>query len=205
MAIFLAVFPFIFNFFFIKKGVQYGYLILISLLFLAVAIQSFSNRYNNPYSWHSYHVPKLFSNYKIVNSSLHGYFIINNEVESLIEPVCSLTDGPGTLLSLPFSFANYYCGKKIWKGNIQNFFDTSSENQVMLIIKNLKSDPPNFIFYQRQLANLRMHENIYRNGNALPHRKLDEFIMNQIKGKRWSVIYTSGLYPPSEWILVSTK
>jgi hypothetical protein len=205
MALFLAVFPFIINSSFIKKGIPNGYLNLISLVFLVVAIQGYTARYNNPYSWHSYHVPKLFFKYKFVYSSLHGHFITNDEVEALIDPVCKLTDGPSTLLSIPFSFANYYCGKKIWEGNIQTFFDTSSEIQVKKIIEKLKIDPPNFIFYQRQLANLKLHEEIYRNGKALPHRKLDEFIMNEIEGKKWLVIYTSKLYPPSEWILIATK
>jgi len=109
------------------------------------------------------------------------------------------------MLSLPFSFANYYCGTPVWHGYVQTFFDTSTATDINGLISDLNQDPPDFIFYQRQLDNLSGHEKIFNAGKPLPHRALDELIMTNIESGRWVVSYRSSFAPPSDWILISTN
>jgi hypothetical protein len=180
--------------------------LLISYLII-LGITGFLFRFNNPYSWHSYRTPPLFSNDLIYkNDKKLGPHIISKSLHDHIFPVCEIV-GPqsATLLSLPFSFANYYCGHPVWNGYVQTFFDTSTRADIERLISDLTKSPPQFVFYQRQLVNLKDHENLFNSGWPLPHRSLDEFIMNKIASGEWTVNYRSGFAPPSDWILITTN
>ena len=202
MAALIAVTPFIFE---KNKNVLIHERIFYYLLCAILAFDGLVNRISNPYSWHAYHVPKFFSGYKVSFNPLHGYFVTNEELSKLIEPICLKLTKSDTLLSIPFSFANYYCGIEPWNGYIQTFFDTSSKSDINDLLINLEKKPPSYIFYQRQLLNLRIHEKVFNNGKQLPHRQLDNFLMEKVSQKEWLVVYKSQLYPPSEWMLISTK
>lgn len=178
--------------------------LIINVLIGSIVANSVYIEIVRPYAWHSYYSSPFFSNYVIVRDKKENYNVIQKNLISLIEPVCNLTSG-ATLLSLPFSFANYYCRTAPWEGHVQSFFDTSSVGKINEIINGLNKSPPNFIFYQRQIDNLEAHENIYNGGRPLPHRRLDELIMGKINMKEWRVIYRSYEYPPSEWLLVQTN
>lgn len=188
-----------------QKYIKNNYFILFYFLFVALSGCLF--RFNNPYSWHSYHVSPLFSsNYKYENFNFLGPHFIAKDLANHINPVCKIvSSSDGTLLSLPFSFANYYCGIPIWNGYVQTFFDTSTPLVINNLINDLKDSPPDFIFYQRQIDNMRGHEIVFNKGNPLPHRALDAFIMDKINAGTWMVVYKSDYAPPSNWFLISTK
>jgi hypothetical protein len=202
MATMLAVTPFIFE---KNKNILRHEKNFFYLACLVLALNGLVYRISDPYSWHSYHIPKFFNEYKVSFNSQHGYFFTNKELSSLIDPVCPKISNSDTLLSIPFSFANYYCGVEPWNGYIQTFFDTSSKSDINDLVINLKKTPPSYIFYQRQLFYLGKHEEIFNKGLPLPHRKLDNFLMEKITRNEWFVVYKSQLYPPSEWMLISTQ
>jgi hypothetical protein len=202
MATLIAVTPFIFE---KNKSIYMHERFFFYLLCAVLAIDGLVYRISNPYSWHAYHVPKFFNGYKVSFNTLHGYFVTNEELSKLIEPVCLKLTKSDTLLSIPFSFANYYCGLEPWNGYIQTFFDTSSKSDINDLIMNLEKTPPSYIFYQRQLLNLSMHEKVFNKGMPLPHRQLDNFLMEKISRNEWLIVYKSQLYSPSEWMLISTK
>jgi hypothetical protein len=120
-------------------------------------------------------------------------------------PVCERVRAGKTLLSLPISFANYYCGVPVWHGYVQTFFDTSTRSRIEQLERDLEQAPPDFIFYQRQLELLSLHEKIFAGGRRLPHRDLDELIVRKVRGGEWTIAYRSAAYPPSTWYLISTR
>ena len=173
--------------------------------FALLACEAIALRTLEPYSWHSYQVPPFYEKRILINNSPHGPHLLSKDLAGLILPVCAEVQKSTELLSIPFSFANYYCKKEPWRGYIQTFFDTSSANQVLQLIQDINSNPPAYIFYQRQLENIAVHERLFNGGKPLPHRELDELIMNNIESKKWRIIYVSELYPPSVWFLIKTK
>lgn len=179
--------------------------IFIFVFYSIIALNSFWYRVTNPYSWHAYHAPQFGPAYEYSLDEKGGARFIPKELTALVEPVCEMIGSDRTLLSVPFSYANYHCGLKPWGGYVQTFFDTSSREVIDELIEAINSSPPDYIFYQRQVANLSAHEAIFNSGKELPHRNLDRLIMKNITLKKWKVVYSSGLYPPSEWLLIKTS
>jgi len=170
-----------------------------------IGVQGFVYRAESPFSWHSYHVNPLFVGYSFENDPLHGPHVIAPEVRDLVTPVCERVGSEESLLSLPISFANYYCGIPVWHGYVQTFFDTSTRSRIEQLERDLERSPPDFIFYQRQLELMSLHEKIFAAGRPLPHRKLDELIARKVRGGEWTIVYRSSAYPPSTWYLISTR
>ena len=81
---------------------------------------------------------------------------------------------------MPFSFVNYYCDVPVWQGFVQTFFDTTTERTIKNLIHLLSTNPPEFILYQRQLEVLSLHEKAFNDSLPIPHRDLDNFILNNI-------------------------
>lgn len=179
---------------------------LIFLTVLAVLVaEGVYQRTKLPYQWHSYTVPPLFSSdYKFDHDYRFGTLLLSSQVAELVKPVCGIVSDNQTLISLPFSFANYYCGIPVWHGYVQSFFDTAGPVLVNEIIDDLQRNPPDYIFYQRQYLNLSIHESIFNHGYPIPHRKLDELIMRNLNTGKWEVVYRSDLFPPSDWLLIKT-
>ena len=172
---------------------------------MLVAAKAAAYRIENPYSWLTYHVHPMFVDYSVDNDRSRGPHVITGELQGLVGPVCK-TVGPGrSLLSLPYSFANYYCGIPVWHGYVQSFYDTSTPARISRITTDLENNPPDFIWYQRQLPILRLHEEIFNEGRPLPHRALDELIVDKVRNGQWTVVYSSGAFPPSTWYLIKTS
>jgi hypothetical protein len=173
-------------------------------LLALVAADAFAYRVKNPYSWLAYRVNPLFVDYRFQSDPAHGPHVVTRQLSDLITPVCSAATGK-SLLSLPYSFANYYCGIPVWHGYVQSFFDTSTRSRIEQIEKELQQDPPDFVFYQRQLPILRFHEISFAGGRPLPHRDLDRLIAGKVRRGEWTIVYRSNAYPPSTWYLISTR
>ena len=177
-----------------------------ALTFLALVTSNAARyRIENPYSWLAYHVRPMFDGYSVADDGVRGPHVITGELRGLITPVCRTVGRGRSLLSLPYSFANYYCGIPVWHGYVQSFYDTSTPARIAQIIRDLEKSPPDFIWYQRQLPILRMHEEIFNEGRPLPHRELDKLIVEKVRSRQWTVVYSSAAYPPSTWYLIRTS
>lgn len=163
-------------------------------------------RFNNPYSWHSYYSsnPMLVERKLEWNNSL-GWIYMDEKLKQFILPVCKTVEKDATLLSLPFPFANYYCGIPIWHGYVQTFFDTASSQSIDRLKDELDRSPPDYVFYQQQLDNLRGHEIIFNKSNPLPHRMLDKLIIQKIETGKWMVVYKSNYGVGNNWYLIKTN
>lgn len=181
---------------------------LASLLILCTV----TCRFDDPFSWHTYREKPMFANRTWYRHPDYGPMIIDGDMLSMIMPVCQKvrdSTPDNELLSIPFPYANYFCSTPPWHGYVQTFFDTTSKQTVQNLIGELQHAPPKWIFYQRQLKNLREHEILYSQGQPLPQRYLDQLIEQMVTERTWRVAYTSdfgdGQFSDNKWILIQTR
>jgi hypothetical protein len=142
---------------------------------------------------------------------VYGPMIIETAQLDVFTQVCGqVGTGPQTeLLSLPLTYANYFCSIAPWHGYVQTFFDTSSRETILRLMQDLDQAPPKWVLYQRQLENLKLHEDTYNRGRPLPHRYLDQMIEEKLNSGRWEKAYTSQYEArpgwSNEWILIRTR
>jgi hypothetical protein len=193
-------------------------LLAIAMLMMVAAIHF---RAVNPYSWHAYREKPMFAGRQWYRHPEYGPMLIDSEMLRFIEPVCAevkasqesaqpgMDSSRSELLSLPYPFANYFCGIPPWNGYVQTFFDTTSSATMSGLMDELQRSPPQWIFYQRQLSNLRLHELAYNHGQPLPHRYLDQMIEGKLGDGEWKSVYTSAFEDrpdfSNEWILIRTR
>jgi hypothetical protein len=183
----------------------------LAALALLLSLTTLSFKIRRPFSWHTYVEKPLFVDRTWYRHPDYGPMILDRDLLQLIEPVCQTIKNEGSsneLLSLPFPYANYFCNIPPWHGYVQTFFDTTSKQTIDSLIDELQSSPPTWIFYQRQLYTLQLHERIYNRGKPLEHRYLDQFIEQKISQGTWQVVYTSdyGNTQPwdNHWLLIRT-
>lgn len=164
-----------------------------------------------PYLWHSYKAPPLYQARQWYRHPVYGPMLIDRDLLSMMTTICSNVDQSHSkqLLSLPYPFPNYFCDVAPWHGYVQTFYDTSTKATIEQLMGELRSGSPEWIVYQQQPENLKVHEIIYNQNYPLPHRALDQFIMQKITDGSWSVVYR-GRYGSSEewsneWFLIHTK
>jgi hypothetical protein len=184
-------------------------LIALATLLLGCTV---AYRIHNPFSWHTYLERQLFTGRTWYRHPDYGPMILDRDVLEFIEPVCEKIKAGGSegeLLSLPLPYANYFCSIPPWHGYVQTFFDTTTKETIQTLEGELEHSPPKWIFYQRQLYTLGIHESAYNQGKPLEHRHLDEMIEQKIAQGTWQVVYTSdyGNRPPwdNHWMLIRTR
>jgi len=184
-------------------------LITIAALLLCSAV---NYRFHTPYSWHTYREEPLFTGRELYRHPIYGPMVIDRDLLAMIQPVCARVGAGGTqreLLSLPYPYANYFCGIPPWHDTVQTFFDTTSKETIQGLMSELQTSPPQWILYQRQMITLRIHELAYNHGEPLEQRHLDEMIEQKLADGSWHAVYTSdygnGHWRDNEWILIRTR
>jgi hypothetical protein len=193
----------------LKSGTARAFALAIVAI-LAVHCATYKYRY--PYIWHSYAANQMFAGRQWTMHPDYGPMIIEREELKFIEPICEAVKADGTaqgLLSLPEPYPNYFCSIEPWHGYVQTFFDTSSKETIEGLMEELQSAPPKWIVYQRQLNNLKLHEQIFNQGRPLPQRYLDQLIEEKIASGEWKPVYATPYgsrgYFTNEWILLRTR
>jgi len=166
-------------------------------------------RYDDPSSWLSYRTFPLFVHRQVVDHPAYGKMIIDTRLHSFIAQVCALVndgDPKPELLSSPWDYPNYYCAIAPWHNFVASWYDTTPRAVMRDLINQLKTNPPKWIIYQRQLNVLAIHELLYNSGEALPQRTLDNLVLQRIQEGRWKVVYRyADADPDSTWILMRTR
>jgi hypothetical protein len=191
-----------------RPGVQFwkqrlGQGLLLVLLTL-IAVEGVEDRVQSPYLWLDYRVPPMTGEYLLRNDA-NGLHFIPKELAGMIDPVCAKLTPGKTLLSVPWSFANYYCHVDPWHGYVQTFFDTATAPRIAALRRDLDQFPPDFIFYQQQSLHMRSHEIIYHKGKPVAQRGLEEQIMRNVAAGKWRIVFQSRTYDPSIWYLIQTR
>jgi hypothetical protein len=175
----------------------------LMLVLVSLAATGALFRWEVPYSWHGLRNSPLLKGRILVKDTGHGTMLVEQELHERMSEVCSIVKGEA-LLSLPFSFANYYCAVNPWRGFVQTFYDTSDRERIEALTALLESEPPRWVLYQRQLDNLALHERAFNGGKPLPHRDLDRLILQRVESGQWSIARRFEYGFGYDWILVQT-
>ena len=181
-------------------------LYVVGLIALASA-GILNGRAEKPLNWENYQAPPMFTRRTWVQAPGLGEVYIENHAARFFARVCDdihAAPEPRTLLSMPYSYANYFCGLEPWRGEVQTFFDTTSPDVVMRLIGELKTQPPTWIVYQRQIKYLRLSELLYNGGHPLAQRPLDELIEAQLARGEWRIVEQWTERSDDDWMLIRT-
>lgn len=190
-----------------KKWLRSCFLVIAALM----AVSGAYSKVINPASWHTYRSFPMFSHRILVDHPIYGPMVIDDSLHDFVGGICSViksdvkSDGKTDLLSIPFSYANYYCGIAPWQGFVQTFFDLSGREVIDDMMAKLQHSPPRWILYQRQMDNLAMHEKVFNNGRRLPQRDLDEFIVAHVVSGNWKLVMRGQDRAGSDWLLLKTN
>lgn len=186
---------------------KWGVASLTSLLVL-LGMSGVVSKYREPYTWQKYTMARMFTNRVWYRSPSHGPLYIERDQLTMSRPICAaIAGGSGQkeLLSLPYSYPNYFCGIAPWHGYVQTYFDTTTRATMDALIRQLETAPPEWIEYQRQMEVLRGQEVTYNHGQPLGQRALDAVIMSRIQSGQWHVVTTSDyLHTDGGWMLIRT-
>ena len=192
----------------VRKESTRGFMLaIVALLACSCAVY----KVRIPYKWHSYRSAPMFVGRQWYRHPVYGPMIIETTQLELFSQICRQigSDSQVELLSLPFTYANYFCSVAPWHGYVQTFFDTSTKEIIFGLMQELEKAPPRWVLYQRQLDILSMHEDVYNHGKPLPHRYLDQLIEQKLDSGKWEKAYISN-YEDSpgwrnEWILINAR
>ena len=180
---------------------------LLVLLIVSGAI----DKLRDPFDWFYYRSLSINAPRTWYPHPVYGRMLIEKDQLSLMQPVCQAVAGSSRngstpeLLSMPFTYANYFCNIPPWHGYVQTFYDTSSKATIDHLEAELKQAPPEWIVYQRQLDILHENEIAFRHGQPLPHRDLDRLIVGRVQSGAWTATQLpSPAYDKSIWLLIHT-
>jgi hypothetical protein len=163
---------------------------LITIMAL-LGFSAMTGKIRDPYSWLLFRSNPMFVDRQWYQHPVYGPMYLDRGMLAFIEPVCKeINQGnyKPELLAMPFSYPNYFCNTPPWHGYVQTFFDTSTASTIHQLMKELDASPPQWIVYQRQTKSLSDHEKLLSHGKALPHRELDEMIMQKIATRQWQLV-----------------
>jgi hypothetical protein len=204
VGLFMAIMPIVFT---LQRPVAWGRAYVLSVYAL-VASAICLGKIERPLMWNFYRAQPMFVDRAIINHPIYGPMLVDRTMNGFFDGTCrtirSSTAKP-ELLSLPYSYANYYCGIEPWGMYVQTFFDTSNAETIRKITKDLGSQPPTWVLYQRQLKVLRLNEIFFNHGQRSPHHDLDDFIEGQVGRGTWKIVSRWSEQPGNDWQLIRTS
>jgi hypothetical protein len=163
---------------------------LVTIMALLGA-SAMTGKIQDPYSWLTFHSSPMFLNRQWYRHPIYGPMYMDSDLLHFVEPVCQEI-GQGNprpeLLSMPFSYPNYFCNTPPWHGYVQTFFDTSARSTITHLIDELDTAPPQWIVYQRQMKIMSGQEEVLHHGQPFAQRDMDDMIMRKIATGQWQLI-----------------
>ena len=203
IALFLLLVPVIQPF---RRQASWANATLVTIMAL-MGLRTITDKIIDPYSWLVYHSSPMFENRQWYQHPVYGAMYIERDLLQFIEPICKEIERGNSkpeLLSMPFSYPNYFCNTPPWHGYVQTFYDTSTRSTIEKLIGELQTAPPQWIVYQRQLKMLRLSEVTFHKGKPQAHRDLDTMIMQKIATGQWELVEKSD-YLRSNYPLPAAK
>jgi hypothetical protein len=199
IALFLLLVPVIQPF---RRQASWANASLVTIMAL-VGLRAMTDKIVDPYRWLVFHSSPMFENRQWYQHPVYGPMYIDRDLLGFMEPICQQireSNPKPELLSMPFSYPNYFCDTPPWHGYVGTFFDTSTRSTIEKLMGELQTAPPQWIVYQRQLKMLRLSEVTFHKGKPQAHRDLDTMIMQKIATGQWELVeksdYLLNNYPP---------
>ncbi len=201
-AVFLMLLPIGLPWWFASTRQRAVWLSLVALLLISAT----ADKIRDPFDWFNYRVRSLDAQRIWIMHPQYGRMWMQRDQLALFSPVCKQIGGSSELLSLPFTYANYFCNVAPWHGYVQTFYDTSSRQTIETLQNDLDSGPPEWILYQRQLDVLTENEKAFNAGHPLPHRALDAYLMRRLRSGEWTATQEASPFrDTSTWLLIHTR
>jgi hypothetical protein len=180
---------------------------LVLTVYMAVAASGVLFKVMLPQRWQYYISEPMFVQREVIFHPHYGLMIVDGRSKGFFDDVCNTVKKPGAtpeLLSMPYSYANYYCEIPPWRQYVQTYYDTSSAEIVNRIIAELGTAPPKWLLYERQLKILKSTEFFFNQGKPIPHRALDALVVSELKTGAWTIVLEKQMHPGDEWLLIRT-
>lgn len=160
-----------------------------------------------PYSWNSEPQPAMFRQRVWFSHPVYGPMYMDKGLLDLSRSVCQdIGTGSSTeLLSLPFSYSNYFCDTPPWHGYVETFFDTTARSTIEKLMRELQTSPPQWIVYQRQMESLTAQEAAFLGHGTFAQRDLDTLLMSRIASGQWTLVDTRYYGPGEGWYIIRTR
>jgi hypothetical protein len=148
----------------------------------------------NPYAWLHFQSSPMFENRQWYRHPVYGPMYMDKDQLNFILPICEeiKAGNPNPeLLSMPWAYPNYFCDTPPWRGYVQTYYDTTTRAVIEQLMRELDTAPPQWIVYMREDDNLTTIEQVMNGGRPLPHRYLDQLILQKIATGQWQVVQRS--------------
>jgi hypothetical protein len=178
------------------------------VIVLIVGLSGMADKIRFPYSWNSYSYGPMFEDRHWYRHPVYGPMYLDSNTRNFIVPVCdeiARNDPQSELLSMPYSYPNYFCAITPWHGYVQTWFDTATPQTIARLMQELDTAPPQWIIYQRQISVLSYHELEYNHNQPIAHRFLDEMIMKKIASGQWQLIEKRAYLKDDGWFIIRTR
>jgi hypothetical protein len=172
-----------------------------------VGISGVSAKIREPYEWNSRLSSAMFVNRQWYRHPVYGPMYMELGQLQLSRSICADVGGENSkteMLSLPFSYPNYFCDIPPWHGYVHTFFDTTLRSTMNELMKELETGPPQWIVYQRQLVSIAPLEKLFNHGQPSVQRDLDEMIMQKIATGQWKLVDKKVQDADSTWYVMRT-
>jgi hypothetical protein len=176
-------------------------------LLVSVGISGLAAKVQEPYEWNSHLSSPMFVNRQWYRHPVYGPMYIGLKQLRLNQSICADIGGETSkaeLLSLPFSYPNFFCDTPPWHGYVHTFFDTTLRSTMNELMKELETGPPQWVVYQRQLVSIAPLEKLYNHGQPSAQRDLDEMIMKKIATRQWQLVDKKVQDADSTWYVIRT-
>jgi len=176
-------------------------------IFALVGLSGVGAKIQEPYEWNSHLSSPMFVNRQWYRHPVYGPMYMELKQLKLHRSICADIGGENSkaeMLSLPFSYPNYFCDITPWHGYVHTFFDTTLRSTMNELMKELQTSPPRWIVYQQQLVSIAPLEKLYNHGQPSAHRDLDKMIMQKIATGQWQLVDKKVQDAVSTWYVIRT-
>jgi len=204
VGMFLLLFPVLFS---ARKHAAWMSASFVSIMIL-LGLSGAIAKVRNPYSWLNYKSSPMFHNRQLYQHPVYGTMYIDRDLLHFIAPVCSEIrqgDPHPELLSMPYSYPNYFCDTPPWHGYVQTFFDTTARSTVNHLLDELNVAPPEWIVYQRQVEVMHKQQSFYSPHQPLPQQQLDALMLQKIASRKWQLIEKKDYLAGDGWWIIRTR
>jgi hypothetical protein len=189
-----------------RKQVSWANATFLTIL-ASVGISGLAAKVQEPYEWNSHLSSPMFVNRQWYRHPVYGPMYMGLKQLKLHRSICADIGGEDSkaeMLSLPFSYPNYFCDITPWHGYVHTFFDTTLRSTMNELMKDLQTSPPRWIVYQRQLVSIAPLEKLFNHGQPSPQRDLDEMIMQKLATGQWHLVDKKVQDADSTWYVIRT-
>jgi hypothetical protein len=190
-----------------RKQVAWANATFLTFL-ISIAVTGTILKVHTPYFWENIRGRPMFVDRQWYRHPVYGPMYVQSDWLQLNTSICADMGGIGShpeLLSLPYSYSNYFCDSPPWHGYVETFIDTTQRSTMENLQVDLQTSPPQWIVYQQQLGSLYVLEQLFSHGRPSPQRDLDQLITQKLATGQWKVVDFKRIQYGDGWYVIRTQ